>query len=148
MVETSYDTRVGAYAVLVQEDQVLLALGNEGAEPLWTLPGGGVHLHESPEVGLEREVREETGYDVAPEALLLAAVDVIPGEHRSRAVPLRRVRLVYTARVLGGSLTSEVSGTTDEARWFPVDAVPALPRIELVDTALDMILRLSVVRRG
>jgi 8-oxo-dGTP diphosphatase len=41
-----YDTRLAAYAVVVDDqDRVLLALWNE-REPQWTLPGGGVDLHE------------------------------------------------------------------------------------------------------
>lgn len=40
-----FDTRLGAYAVIVDDqNRVLLALWNEAAEPSWTLPGGGVEL--------------------------------------------------------------------------------------------------------
>ena len=47
-----YDTRLAAYAVIVDEqDRILLALWNEGAEPSWTMPGGGVELHETAEEG-------------------------------------------------------------------------------------------------
>src|SRR5262245_42640675 len=62
---TEYDTRLGAYAVVVRDGQVLLALWNEPDGPQWTLPGGGVELQEALEEAVVREVREETGYDVA-----------------------------------------------------------------------------------
>ncbi len=69
---TEHDTRLAAYAVIVDEhDRMLLSLWNEGPEPQWTMPGGGVELHETPEQGAVRELREETGYDVA--LALLAA---------------------------------------------------------------------------
>src|SRR4051794_21144736 len=59
---TDYDSRLAAYAVIVDDhDRVLLALWNEMAEPLWTLPGGGVELDETVEAAAVREVREETG---------------------------------------------------------------------------------------
>src|SRR4051794_34109409 len=79
---TDYDTRVGAYAVVVRDGHVLLALWNEPAVPTWTLPGGGVELDESTEEGAVREVREETGYDVALGALLGVDTVVISPERR------------------------------------------------------------------
>src|SRR4051794_29072886 len=72
---TEYDTRLGAYAVVVRDDQVLLALWNEPEVPVWTLPGGGVELQESAAEGAVREVREESGYDVVLDRLV--AVDTV-----------------------------------------------------------------------
>ena len=54
---TEYDTRFAAYAVVTDDaGRVLLALWNEGARRQWTLPGGGVELHERAEEGVVREV--------------------------------------------------------------------------------------------
>lgn len=62
---TEYDTRLASYAVVVDDrDRILLALFNQGPTPAWTLPGGGVELHESVEQAAVRELREETGYAV------------------------------------------------------------------------------------
>ena len=42
MDRPDHDTRVGAYAVLVDDrERILLALWNEGPTPAWTVPGGG-----------------------------------------------------------------------------------------------------------
>lgn len=136
---TDYDTRLAAYALIVDDERrVLLALWNEAAEHRWTLPGGGVELAETPEQGAVREVREESGYDVALSDLLGVDSWVIGAERRfsGRGRALRNVRVVYTARVTGGALAREVGGTTDEARWWPLDEVPGLPRVGLVDVAL------------
>jgi 8-oxo-dGTP diphosphatase len=46
------------------------------------------------------------------------------------------VRVVFAATVIGGELTHEVDGTTDEARWFDLAEVADLPRVSLVDVAL------------
>jgi 8-oxo-dGTP diphosphatase len=134
-----YDTRLAAYAVIVDDrDRVLLALWNERDEPAWTLPGGGVELHESPEQGAVREVREESGYDVELTGLLGIDSHVVPPEERLHwhDKPLKSVRVLYSARVIGGSLTAELDGTTDEARWIPLADVPTLPRVSLVDAAM------------
>jgi 8-oxo-dGTP diphosphatase len=133
---TDYDTRLAAYAVVVDDrDRVLLALWNEPDEPLWTLPGGGVDLPETAEEGAVREVREETGYDVELDGLI--GVDTLATAPGDRIVPSGRwqksVRVVFRAHVVGGELTKEVDGTTDEARWFPLADVPGLARIGLVE---------------
>ena len=120
---------------------MLLALWNEGAEPLWTLPGGGVELPETVQEAAVREVLEETGYDVALGTLLGVSSHVVPAEQRlspsNRDRSLKSVQVVFEGKVTGGSLTHEIAGTTDEARWIPLAEVPDLARVGLVDTGLD-----------
>jgi 8-oxo-dGTP diphosphatase len=138
---TEYDTRLGSYAVIVDErDRVLLALWNEAAEPMWTLPGGGVELQETVEEAAVREVREETGYDVALGRLLGVDSFVVPPEERitERDRFYKGVRVIFEATVVGGGLSNEVGGTTDEARWHPLADVPDLARVELVDAGLRL----------
>jgi 8-oxo-dGTP diphosphatase len=132
---TEYDTRLAAYAVIIDDqDRVLLALWNEPDPPLWTLPGGGVDLHESAEEGAIREVREETGYDVELDGLL--GVDTLLTAPADRLVASERwqknVRVVFRARIVGGELSDEVDGTTDVARWIPRAELGDLPQIGLV----------------
>ena len=130
-----YDTRLAAYAVLVRDDHVLLALWNEPAEPLWTLPGGGVELHETVAEAAVREVREETGYDVELGGVLGVHVRVVPPAGRRIRTDrwCKHVWVVYEARVVAGDLTAEVDGSTEEARWIPLADVPTLRRTEQVE---------------
>lgn len=58
-----FDTRPAAYAVIVQEDKILLAYWKQDGKEGWTLPGGGLDLAEHPVDGCRREVFEETGYE-------------------------------------------------------------------------------------
>ena len=136
-----YDTRLAAYAVIVdQHDRILLALWNEADDKQWTMPGGGVELHETPEEGAIRELREETGYDVRLARVLGVDTHVVPAEQRHvpNGRPLRSVRVIFEAEVVGGELTHEVDGTTDEARWIPLDEVAVLPRVSLIDRAIEV----------
>lgn len=138
---TEYDTRLAAYAV-VRDDagRVLLALWNETEGGRWTMPGGGVELDETVEEAVVREVREETGYDVRVDRLLGVDSAVFPPEQRMIGTdrPLKAVRVVFAATVVGGELAHEIDGTTDEARWFEPDEVADLRRVSLVDVALGM----------
>jgi len=136
-----FDTRLGAYAVIVDDqNRVLLALWNEAAEPSWTLPGGGVELVESAPEGAVRELLEETGYEVELIRLLGIDTEVVAVEDRfdPHLLPLKNVRVVYEARVIGGRLAAEIGGTTDEARWIPLTDVAGLRRVSLVDAGIAL----------
>lgn len=141
MKYTDYDTRLAAYAVIVDDrDRVLLALWNEADENKWTLPGGGIDFEESPEVGAVREVLEETGYTARLGRLLGLHSYTIPVSRRLADTdrPMKAVRVLYEASVVSGELTQEVDGSTDEARWWPLAEVRRLPRVGLVDIGLDL----------
>lgn len=139
---TDYDTRLAAYAAIVDEDdRILLTYWNgEGRyTPSWTLPGGGVELTETVPEAIVREVYEETGYRVELGPLLV--VDSWYTEkHEVRERPFKAVRVVHLARVVGGILgTTEQGGSTDEARWFPIDQVAELARTGLVDVVIGAV---------
>jgi 8-oxo-dGTP diphosphatase len=132
---TEYDSRLAAYAVVVDgDDRVLLALWNEAAEPLWTLPGGGIELLETVEDGAVREVREETGYTVRLDRLLFVNSfrRVLP----DAPIDFHAIQIVYAGTVIGGDLCHEVDGSTDMAAWYPRAEVAALTRVPLVDLGL------------
>ena len=140
------DMRVAAYAVIIDSDErILLAHWNEGRRAAWTLPGGGLEAGEDPEHAARREVREETGYRISVDELLGIHSRVIPAGRRLAADatgPLHALRIVYTARVIGGKLRNEIGGSTDRAEWFPLSGVTTLQRVKLVDIALKMAVRI------
>ena len=107
------------------------------AEGRWTLPGGGLKFGEDPEVGVLREVEEETGF--TGEVIRLAFVSSwtrgpLPEMGYG---PFHGVRIVYWVRITGGELRHEVDESTDMAAWFTRDELRTTPLVELVDRALE-----------
>jgi ADP-ribose pyrophosphatase YjhB (NUDIX family) len=79
----------------------------------WQLPGGVLELDESPQEGVRREVREETGVEIEPERLT--------GIYKNMTLGV--VALVFRARPLAGTPTE-----TDESAaiaWWTADQVAA-----------------------
>lgn len=133
-----YDTRLAAYAVIIDGDNRLLLshfVGNAFGAPQWTLPGGGVEYAETPEAGMVREVKEETGFDVRSTGLLTVRTFTDPVRRR----PFQAVQVIFTAAIVAGELgTLERDGTTDAAAWHPLTALPT-PRVDGVDAALAVL---------
>ena len=140
-MSADFDVRVGAYAVIIRDGQLLLAHWNQHGNKRWTLPGGGLELAEDAPAAAVREVQEETGYEAQLQGLLGVDSIFIPPEKRMRGEPrtLHALRIIYRATLTGGSLRHEQGGSTDQAAWIPLDEVPALDRTELVDTGLRLL---------
>lgn len=139
MLFSDYDTRLAAYAVIIDESKRLLVTWWNGAGhgiPGWTLPGGGVEYDESLVEAVQREVLEETGYVVEVGAPVVAHSFTEAGGGRDGR-PFKAVRMVYSAVIVGGQLgTTEIGGSTDYAAWVPLVEIPRLEsRSTIVDVA-------------
>jgi len=107
---------IGAMA-LIQDAQgrVLVVEHTYRRQVPWGLPGGWLKTAETPEVGLAREVMEETGLQVRVEQLL--AADFWTGS---------QFDLLYRCRVESG--TYRGSDETGQHRWLlPADLPELLP---------------------
>ena len=118
---TRYTKRYGAYAVLARGEEVLLT---HQAEPVpeFQLPGGGIDPGESPLQALHREVREETGWSIAPIRRLGAfrRFTYMP-EYDLWAEKICAIYLARPVRALG---PPEEAGHT--AIWAPLTLAPAM----------------------
>jgi 8-oxo-dGTP diphosphatase len=132
--------RLAAYAVCIEDGQVLLARHvSPAGESTWTLPGGRVEHGEDPFDAVIREVGEETGCDSVVERLLGVDSRVIPAADRLPGLPEHQnVGIFYRVRITGGRLRPEPNGETAESRWTPVPGVGALRRSSLVDIGLAL----------
>lgn len=137
------DVRIGAYGVIVRDGEILLTHWNENGRTGWTLPGGGLEDYESSEQAATREINEETGYDAEIVSLLGVDSLYLSPENRTfpSSRPLHALRIIFLARITGGTLTHEVGGSSDEARWVPLEQVAELPTVSLVPIAIDHLLQ-------
>jgi len=123
---------VGVGGVLIRDGKVLLI--RRGKPPLygrWVVPGGTVELGESLEQALVREMREETGIDVAP-LEVLTVFDRI--ERDGDRVLYHYVIVDYLCRWLGGE--ARAASDALEAAWAALDD---LPRYDLPQKALEVV---------
>lgn len=114
-------SKATACALCVDErGRVLLARrANEPFKDRWDLPGGFLEEGEHPLDGVRRELREETGLEVAPLTFLGVWMDQYPyGTHTASTL-----NLYWTARVLRGS--PEPADDVSELAWFARDQLPA-----------------------
>ena len=138
---TEYDTRLAAYAVVVEDGRVLLTwyngAGSVSGTPCWSLPGGGVDYDETVEQAVVREAREETGLDVVLHEPLV--VHSWTGTSEVSGRPYKSVRVVFAASVVGGTLgTLEVGGSTDFAACVALDRVAEEPSVaDIVVIGID-----------
>jgi len=104
--------KVVAGTIPEQDGRVLLTRRSiNPGHGLWTFPGGFVDFGESAPAAAIRETREETGLDVE-----------LTGLHNVYSYPDAPVIVVYTARVVGGRLTT--CEENDALEWVGPEAVP------------------------
>lgn len=115
-------TRVGAYAVCVQEGQLLLVhqAAPGPAQDRWTLLGGGIDFGESPAAAVVREVREETGATAVPGELLGVHDNVYDSPEGVRR---HGIRLLFSTTV-NGVLRAGGDGEIDAVGWHPISDLP------------------------
>lgn len=124
--------RVGAYAVVVVEQRLLLTQMAEST-PVpgqWGLPGGGVDHGEAPLEAVVREVREETAHELVDVRLLdVGSHRFVARSPRGRLEDFHSVQIVYSGgvREVREPEVLDVGGSTVQARWVPLDAVTDLP---------------------
>ena len=131
---------VGVGAVILDGDRVLLV--KRGHAPLkgeWSLPGGTVELGETLEDALAREVREETGLEIA----IGPVVEVFDRIDRASdgRVAYHFVIVDFACAIAGGSLAH--ASDAEDARWVPVSDLVGYELTEKATTVIHKALALT-----
>lgn len=101
-----------AAIILNPQNEVLLVRVTYQRKYPWGLPGGNLEYGEDPEAAVQREVREETGFEIRVKRLLLAKNFGVSD----------RVGLFYVCEVVSGAflLNEEIS----QIGYFSLDHLP------------------------
>jgi ADP-ribose pyrophosphatase YjhB (NUDIX family) len=116
----NYQNPIPSVAVIITDEKGELLLTKRGVEPgkgLWCLPGGFIEMGETPEETIVREVLEETGFKVAPGAIIDACAK-INGYHGDVII------LGYKAEIIGGYLKS--GDDAEEVAFFNLNHLPKI----------------------
>jgi len=118
--EEGYATpKVDVRGVIIQDGKVLLV--RERSDGLWTLPGGWADVGDPPSGAVEREIREESGYE-AKAIKLLALYD--RNLHGHPPMAFHVYRAFFLCEITGGS--PALSDETDGVDFFALNALPPL----------------------
>lgn len=110
--------KVDVRGAVFRDDRVLLV--REAVDGLWTLPGGWADIGDAPSEAVEREIREESGYEAK-------AVKLLAVEDRKRRHPpsVHDVyKMAFLCELVGGE--ARTSAETTGVGWFGEDDMPPL----------------------
>lgn len=119
-LEQGYATpKVDVRGAVFREERVLLV--QELTDGRWTLPGGWADVNQSPSFCVEREIREESGFEAR--AVKLAAVY----DFQKRNRPHHKdsiYKLFFICDLIGGA--ARPSNETSDVGFFSLDQLPPL----------------------
>jgi ADP-ribose pyrophosphatase YjhB (NUDIX family) len=115
----NYSYQIRLTGILVQDDKLLLVKQRVTSARGWSLPGGRLEHGETIEIAILREMKEETGLDVAIEKLLYVCdkLDSTP--------PI--VHITFLLRQVGGAIALP----TNEFDENPISDVKFVPISDL-----------------
>ena len=118
--DSGYATpKVDVRGVVFREDRILLV--REIEDGRWTLPGGWADPGETPSEAVEKEIREESGFE-ARAVKLLAVHD--RDRHGAPPLPWRVYKLFIRCELTGGAPRGSIE--TDAVEFFARERLPSL----------------------
>jgi ADP-ribose pyrophosphatase YjhB (NUDIX family) len=119
--EKGYATaKVDLRAAIFKNHQILLV--REKRDNKWAMPGGWADVGGTPTQGIEREVLEETGYQVQAVRLISVRDQSLHGY--TPRYPVHVYKLFFLCEITGGASTENTE--ISEISFFPLEALPEL----------------------
>jgi ADP-ribose pyrophosphatase YjhB (NUDIX family) len=119
--DVGYPTpKVDVRAALFQDDRILLV--RETSDGRWTLPGGWADVNQSARECVEREVKEESGFDAR--AIKLAGVYDYRRQGNVSPHPYSIYKLFFVCELTGGEARASLE--TSAVEFFARDRLPEL----------------------
>lgn len=112
--------KVDVRGAVIQGGQILLV--REASDGRWTLPGGWADVNQSARECVEREIREESGYQAR--AIKLAAVWDSQRQGYAYPHPYTIYKMFFVCELVGGS--AQTSLETSAVAFFPASDLPEL----------------------
>jgi len=118
-----YTVRVGVYAVIIEDNKILLTRQWDG----YSLIGGGVEKGETIEESIVREVKEETGLTVTPDKIIHQATTFF--KRNAEAQANQSIQLYFTHSQIHGQINndsitdSEKTYTNGTPEWVDLDKI-------------------------
>lgn len=123
------DLRAGVFS----DGKILLV--KEKLDGCWSLPGGWADVCESPRRGIEREVREESGYLV--KATRLVAVKDRSLHAYTPQYPDHLFKLFFLCELTGGAPARNIE--VDAIEFFPPSQLPALSLSRVLPADIELL---------
>lgn len=114
--------RYRAAAIIIEEGYVLFA-GNERENYYYSI-GGGVHMGESAEEAVKREVFEETGVEYEVERLAFIHENFFDGDGSMEGLKCHEVAFYFLMKPRGSrelNSNSFTQGVKESMHWIPMD---------------------------
>ena len=114
--------RYRAVAIIIEKDHVLFA-GNERESYYYSI-GGGVHIGESAEEAVKREVLEETGVEYEVERLAFIHENFFDGDGTLEGRECHEIALYFLMKPRGTqelNSNSYTQGVKENMYWLPID---------------------------
>ncbi len=124
---------VAAHGIIRNEDKILAtrrSATNDYKPGVWDFPGGKVEAGETPEAGLRREIKEETGLDVNVGRIdhVFANLTELP--------QMQYFLLLYECVFKGGDIILNPE-EHDEYRWVTIEELRQMPTIHLIESWIN-----------
>lgn len=109
----------GAGALIIKNNKILLAIrAKDPHKGKLDIPGGFLKCGELPEVGLKREIKEETSLDIK----IIKLHGIYINHYEYQGIEYKALDLFYRVKITKG--TPKAQDDVAELKWYKIDKIP------------------------